>query len=190
MVQLTDTSQKRRFAVPCWNQVGTKLREDPSKVFLVSPCYAQVPWALLAPGSRHFSRLSQWGLQHPQWQRSPPGGEEHADAETRSVLPSSAQGFGSSLPRGHEDEASGMHRWKSCFCLRNRDIRSCVDETRSGATPRTSLRLRKDNLCDPVEARNRLAARRDQSALTYETLVQAGHRRRRPSSSSSLGIPC
>jgi|SRR5215472_2065296 len=43
-------------------------------------CYALVPWALLVPGSGHFRALLRGTVQHPQWQRSPPGGEEDADA--------------------------------------------------------------------------------------------------------------
>ena len=169
--------------------VGTRLEPNSRGSFDVLSCFT-----VLRAGSLGLARTRLPPFFAPNSVapfNTPNGKDHHLVARklrmraTRSV-PSSAQG----LPRGHDDEASGMHRWKSCFCLRKSRY-TFVAWMRQGAraAPRTSLRLRKDNLSDPVEARKRLAARRDQSALTYETLLQAGHRRRRPSSSSYL-IPC
>src|SRR5215472_18916363 len=64
--------------------VGTRLGPNSARILRRSfrgfTCYALVPWALLVPGSGHFRALLRGTVQHPQWQRSPPGGEEDADA--------------------------------------------------------------------------------------------------------------
>lgn len=100
---------KTPVAAPCWNRVGTKLREDPSKVFLGSPCDALVPWALLARESRHFSRLAEWALQHPNGKSHPPGGEEDADTGNKIC----AAEFGSWLLARH---CPGATRTKHLAC--------------------------------------------------------------------------